>query len=176
MRMKRHRDKGTAAAELPILLWILFVVILIPISNLSAICLRRYFVYQACHNAALVGAKARSFQTDFPPDISAKNSANATATAIIAGYNGITLNSVRTEMVITTLAGNVETLRTAPLTTPPDTTNNLYSIRVTLDCNVDPVIAFNLGSFLSGIPGLTGPVNVTVNDQNICENVAGLTR
>lgn len=176
MRARSRRSSGNAAVELPFVLWFLFVLILFPMINLSTVCLRSYFLYQACHNAALTAAKAKSYQTTVGTDISAVDAANATVTRILSEHPGISVSSIVTQIVTTPLATPTsESAQTGRLTTPANTTLNAYQIRVTVVGACDPLIPFNLG-FLGSIPGLTGPMSFTVRDQNFVENTQGLTR
>ena len=172
---QRYRATGTAMAEFPVMLWFLLVIILFPMINLSTVCLRSYFLYQACHNAAVAASKATSFETSFAPNVSSKDSANQIATEIAAKWSGVHLTSVTTQLVTTDINTLVETVSNTRLALPPNVAANNYHVRVTVTGTVDPLLIFNLG-ILGGIPGLTSPIALTMNDQNFVENTQGLVR
>jgi hypothetical protein len=170
-----NRNKGSATVELPLVLWFLFIVILFPMLNLGTICLRSYFLFQSCHNGALTAAKAKSFETSVGSDLSSKDSAKATVESIAKTWHGVRVNNILTQIIQTKISDHQETVYSGKLTTPPDLSANTYQIRVTVTGETDPFVLFNLG-FLGGIPGLTGPMVITMNDQNFVENTQGLTR
>lgn len=177
MRSYRRRNAAGSAAtvELPFVLFFLFVLILFPIINFSALCVRSYYLYQACHNAALVASKAKSFETSSGTDKSSKDSATIAVNAIVADHPGVAVSSVQTRIVITDLNTHAETTRTTKLTTPANTGINAYQIRVTVTGTCEPLVVFNLPIFGS-VPGLTGPMTYTMTDQNFAENTQGLSR
>ncbi|MBY0546862.1 MAG: hypothetical protein K2W95_06195 [Candidatus Obscuribacterales bacterium] len=176
MTLSLRKARGSAATvELPFVLFFLFVVILFPIIDLSTICVRSYYLYQACHNACLVASKAKSFQLTSGTDISSRDVAPITVANIIAMHPGIAVSSVTTRIVITDLNTHAESSQTTKLTTPANTGLNAYQIRVTVTGSCDPLIRFNL-PFLGNIPGLTAPMQYTMTDQNFVENAQGLSR
>jgi hypothetical protein len=173
--MKFKRNRGSVTVELPFVLWFLFVLILFPMLNLGTICLRSYFLFQSCHNAALTAAKAKSFETTSGTDLSAKDAATQVANGIASKWQGVRINSISTQIVQTKISDHTETVFSAKMPTPPDVNANTYQIRVTVTGETDPLLTFNL-AFFGAIPGLTGPMVMTMNDQNFVENTQGLTR
>lgn len=176
MTSSRRNAIGSAATvELPFVLFFLFVLMLFPIIDFSTVCVRAYYLYQACHNAALVASKAKSFDLTTGTDKSSKDVAPIVVNNIVAQHPGVAVSATTVRIVITDLNTRAETVRSTKLTTPADTTLNAYQIRVTVTGTCEPLITFNL-PLLGAIPGLTAPVQYTMTDQNFVENTQGLSR
>jgi hypothetical protein len=90
-------------------------------------------------------------------------------------FTGITLTSVTTNLLVTDLSTNAVTRHATPLATQPDIDNNLYAYEVTVKGDVWPLLPFK-GPIFGGIPGLTGPMSVSITSQKMCENTQGLTQ
>lgn len=171
MRSKR----GSTAAEFPLIMWALFVLVLYPILDLTSCSIRSYAVYSATHNAALMAAKATTFRTSFPPNESSIDAANTVVNRIASTWTGVRVATIRTFLVTTNVTSKAETITSSPLLIPPNTAQNVYHIRVVVTADIDPLLTFNLPLF-GTVPGLTGPFRVTMQDQNFVENTQGLTQ
>ncbi len=168
-------NKGTLLAELPLAMWIMFVVITIPMIDLATITLRTTFLVTAAHHAASAAARSTYFQTNNGSSLSAKQAAQTQATYDLQRF-GMSLTTPVTTNIVTTTVGTNQTTRTsAPLITPPDSTNNTYSIEVIVTSQVNPLIPFNLRYF-GTVPGLTAPMTITCAAQEFSENPQGLTK
>ncbi len=167
---------GAFIAELPLVLWILFLLLAVPLLNLSTVGLRYGFFMNAAREAVHVASRAKSFQTDISPDQkSAVHLAQQEAAFATSMFSEITLDTVTTNIVVTDLTTRVTTRRNTPLPQPANTSVNLYQIETVLTGRVNPLITFNSG-VLGAIPGLTVPVQVTAAARAFCENPDGLTR
>lgn len=174
--MSTRRKKGSSVAELPGVLWFLFVIILYPLIDLATVGMRYTFMLSTSREASMAASRAKTFYADTSStERSAINSANSMANNAAARFTGISLTSVTTQLVVTNLATNAVTRYSTPLTTQPDIDNYLYSYEVTVRGNVWPLVPFK-GPIFGGIPGLTGPMTVAITSQKMCENTQGLNQ
>lgn len=168
------RTKGSSIAEAPAVLWFLIVVILLPLLNLATACVRAYFLYDACHKAALSSAKARSFEVSGSSP-SAVVTADRTARDIAGRFQGVRVTQVRTVILAIDTTTRAKQVFASHLTTPPNTSQFAYEVQVTVQGQVDPIFLFDLGYFID-VPGVTAPIPLTITDQALIENTQGLTR
>lgn len=162
-------------AEVPLALYILIFFITIPMLNLSTVALRASFLYMAAHVATVEAARAKTFEVNAVDQLSAKNLAHNQAMTTSALFNGITLDSVTTSILITNVNTLVQTRTASKLAAPADVANNTYQIEVRVNGTVQPIIKFNSIHFLN-VPGLTAPLSLTFADRQMCENTQGLSR
>jgi len=175
MRLKgRRRSKGNFLADAPITIWIVILLLFIPLLDFAAVLLRSYFLYMAVHNAARNAAKASSFLNPVGGEQSATQVATTTVDNVIAAWNGVTVNSVLTEIVITNVSTHVISRQANPLATPPDDSNNTYQLEVTVNGSVAPLVTFNIPWLGTPVPGLTKPMVFTMTDRQYVENSQGL--
>lgn len=157
------------------ILWVIFVLLLFPILNLSTCWVRSYFLYQACHGACLEASKARSFEVSSGTDLSAKATADQVARQTANSWSGVRISSVDTQIITTNINTLVQSYASGRLTTAPDTERNNFQVMVRVRGEVDPLIPFGLNLF-GGVPGVTGPMPVSIVDRAYFENIQGLTR
>lgn len=172
--MKRIR-RGALAAELPLVLWALFILFLIPFIDLATVALRYTFVVAASRDAAFIAAKSKTFLSDISASQrSATHMADETARRTATAFSEITVRDVTTRILITNLTSRIITVSAVPLAVPANSSENLYEIEVTVNADINPLITFN-ASFLPNVPGLSAPVNVSVSSRGFCESPQGLT-
>lgn len=172
----RHRQ-GHSLVETPFALWILIAGLVMPLICLATIGIRYTFFLNAARQAVHAAAQAKSFQQDFPPNLSSQTLAQQTATTCCKAFSGVTLNSVTTYIVITPVqAGSSPTQQTTKLSTPADEENNVYQIQVQLSGQLNPFIP--LPGFVFGfkIPGLTDPYPIQTFAKEPSENTQGLSQ
>lgn len=167
-------QRANTIAEAPVVLWFLLVLVLVPLLNLGTAFVRAYFLYDAAHIAAQTAAKARSFEVsgDSPSAIAV---ADSTARDVAGRFHGVTVSNVRTSLVVTNSDTRTQQVFTSRLTSPPNSSQFTYQVRVTVTGSTEPLFLFNLGYFLD-IPGLTAPMAFAVTDQAFVENTQGLMR
>lgn len=165
--------RGALTAELPGTLWVLFFLLTFPLLNLATVTLRYTFLVAAARDAATAAAKAKSFSVDLTAsDPSSVNIAPAQAAQTAQNFSGISLVGTQTNLVITNLVTQVTTKQSTRLTSPADTTTNLYGIEVVVTGDVQPFLPYS--PVLGNIPGLTGPMRVNVASTEMAENPQGL--
>ena len=164
-------------AELPLALWVLFVVLTLPMIDMATIGLRTTFLVAAAHDAVHAASRAKSFSVAVSAnDPSATQTASSQVTQDISRFREITVTNVTTNMVITDISNGQTTRRTTPLPAPADINSNTYSLEVLVTANIRPLITFNAGGLLPGIPGLSAPVAVTCAAQEFSEYPTGLNQ
>jgi hypothetical protein len=174
-RGTQRQSKGVFLEDGPLALWIILFFICLPLVDFGAVLLRSTFLYMAVHNAARNASQCRSFLTQISSDPSSVTAANSTVGNVIAMWNGVTVNSIITQIVITNINTSAISYSTTALTSPPDDENNTYQIEVSVTASVAPLVTFDWPWFgSSGVPGLTKPMNVTMSDRQFCENPQGL--
>ena len=141
--------------ELPFILWIIFILIAIPLIMLATTSIRYSFLLNAAREAAHASAQCKSFQQDYPPDLSASSMAQQIATKAISAFNGITLSSVQTSIITSPVDGSPVTAQPSKLTTAADPEKNVYQIEVQIAATANPLVPMSANTFGS-IPGLTG--------------------
>lgn len=170
--MRKHRPvSGNFIADVPVTLWVLFMVLFFPLMDFGTVCLRSTFLYFAVHNAARNASRARSFLNPIDGQPSATRIAQDTITTIARGWSGIRVTSMTTQIVTTNINTLVATRQSTSLGTPADDTNNTYQLEVIATGSVDPFIRV---PWFGSVPGLTGPMNITMADRQYFENPQGL--
>jgi len=181
----RKRCSAQVLAEAPAALWILFVGIGFPLLILATLTLRLGLFWEAVKEAAQVSCQAQTFLT--PPTyptsaLSAVQSATTTAQNVLNIFPGCTLTQpVNVYIGATPISGGSTNWLNAgsPNQTVSagqiDTDQNVYSIRVDLVGQVQPLVTFNCPYF-GNIPGLTEPFPASVSEQRIFENPLGLSQ
>ncbi|MBK9142683.1 MAG: hypothetical protein IPM23_09325 [Candidatus Melainabacteria bacterium] len=183
---------GAMTAEYVATLYLLLLFLLFPLLNLAAIGLRSFFLWFACNQATMAGAKARTLSTDITIGgttyKSAFNLVRDRSNQIRAAFPGI-------DWVDSSTNPKVEILRTAiPNSTPPityyspfvctgpgvalsgqvpDVDRYVVTLRVTINGTVSPLLPMTLPGPLA-IEGLTAPFDMTVTSEAAFENPPGV--
>ena len=164
-------------AELPLVLWVMFIVLMIPLIDLATFTIRYTFLLAASRDAAMSASLARTFGTNpSSTELSAKNAATAAAQTEASAWSEVTVTSVTTNIVITKLSTGIVTRQSTPLSTPADTVNNAYQIETIVNGTTNPILRFSSSSFWGNIPGLTAPVPVSITSRAYFENPQGLNQ
>ncbi|MBK7838271.1 MAG: hypothetical protein IPP97_08505 [Candidatus Obscuribacter sp.] len=171
-KTKRTRERGVVTAELPIVLWIVFIVLAFPLMDMATAVLRIAFLYAGVHFASISAARTGSFAAPLDGKRSATQESQAILNQVKNGFAGLSLQNVTTQIVITDNSKLTVTRQSAPLAVPADSTVNTYQIEVVADCSAAPL-------FLIPIPfavaGLNTPLTVRLSARQYCENPQGLT-
>jgi hypothetical protein len=166
---------GNAIAEVPAVLFILFVVFMVPFIDLATVGLRSTFLFAATHFATIEAARARTFQNSVTPQQpSAMALASQQANLTAASFTGVQVSKITTSILITDVNTLQQTRVSTPLSQAPDSTSNTYQIEVKINGMVKPLVEYNCGLF-GNIPGFTAPMPLTFIDRQYCENPQGLT-
>jgi hypothetical protein len=177
MKATRRKSTGNAIADMPGVLWVLFVLVLYPLIDLATVGLRYTFMLTTSREAAMSASRASTFFADASASSkSARNSASAMANSTSARFNGLKVTGTTTNLLVTNLNTNTVTRYTTPIPANSiDTVDNLYSYEVTVNGTVMPLVCY-VGPVFGNIPGLTGPMTVAITSQKMCENTQGLNQ
>ncbi|HEY9787960.1 MAG TPA: hypothetical protein V6D17_21405 [Candidatus Obscuribacterales bacterium] len=175
----QRNSKGTAIAESPFVLLVLFIFLAFPMINLGAIGYRSYFLIASCKEAAHKASKSLTYQTKVP-DVQLGNNnpavevAQETIRRYLNSFNGVKVNEIKTGIVV---VENATGKKSGPFYTPisgADVYGNVYYLEVELDAEAVPMITYG-GGLLGNIPGITSPVRIKTHAREVFENPKGLT-
>lgn len=167
-------SSGSTLLELPVMLWVLFIVLFIPMLCLASITLRGAIMDSIAREAAHVAAKARTFSAATTEGPSAEEAASTTVTDRLSAFPGISASSVDTQIVLTEISTGTITRSDAPLATV-DTSKFIYQIETTVRGEIDPLVPGNPAIF-GNMPGLSAPMKVQYTSREMFENAQGLTQ
>lgn len=180
------------AAEYVATMYVLFLFIFFPVLNLGTCCLRAFFLWFCCNEATMLAVKAKTFNTLIRvPDVAtgtpypgAYNTAQQRAAQIrdiFPGVNfAVSATNPEVDIIVTPIPNVVpspgpgfkvvgpQTLQS--VNHVPDTDSFVYSLRVTINGTLDPLIPvpwFN-------VEGLSSPMHMRVSSEAEFENPPGL--
>lgn len=175
MRPRSSLAKGHTLVEMPFVMWTLLLGLVLPLIVLASMGMRYSFFLNAAREAVHAAAQCKSFQQDYPPDISTVNTAQQKATEAVKAFSGLTLNSVTTSILTSPIGGGSVTSQTTKLAAAADEEKNVYQIQVQLQGQIDPVLKLPSG-VLGDIPGLSAPFRIQTIAKEAAENTQGLNR
>lgn len=169
-----RKQRGSSLLELPLMLWVMFALLFVPMISLASITLRGAILDSVARDAAHVASKSRTYATNTDEGICAKEAAQTEVGQRLAPFTGIVASAVDTTILTTDItSGNVSRSNTALLNV--DSSRNIYQIETSVRGTVQPVLGGNLAIF-GNIPGFTTPLAVTHTAREMFENPQGLTR
>lgn len=169
-----RKQSGSSLLELPLMLWVMFGLLFVPMLSLASITLRGAILDSVVRDAAHVASKSRTYGTNTAEGVCAKEAAETEVGQRLAPFLGIAASSVDTTILTTDIAsGNVFRSNTALVNV--DSSRNIYQIETSVRGTVQPVLGGNLAIF-GNIPGFTTPLLVTHTAREMFENPQGLTR
>jgi hypothetical protein len=172
---KTRNGAGYAIAEMPAVLYALFILMVFPLLDLAAITLRYAFCTLAVNEAAMDGATCKTFQTDSSAtEPSAQTAAGQSVDNVLAKWNGIVKTDFHTRLVVTQVSDGQTSRQETKLNDPADTNNFMYMIEPELKADVHPLVTVPF--FGMDVPGLTGPIHVDVAARKYAENPQGLNQ
>lgn len=170
-----RNQKGSSLLEVPVSLWMVFVVFFMPMLALGSITLRTTLLNISVHDAIQAAAKARTFSADSAEGKSATTTAREVFLAHLAAFPGLNSTDIDLDIIQTNFQNNQITRSEEALTLPADTSRNVYQIEGNAVATIEPLIPFNR-SILGPIQGLTEPITVSFASRQMFENAQGLNR
>lgn len=167
-------QSGSSLLELPLMLWVMFALLFVPMVSLASITLRGAILDSVARDAAHVASKARTFATNTTDGVCAKEAATTEVAQRLAPFPGITVTATDTRILTTDIASGTIIPSNTSLATV-DSSRNIYQIETSLRGVVQPVLGGNSAIF-GNIPGFTTPLLVTHTAREMFENPQGLTR
>jgi hypothetical protein len=163
-----QRNLGSALADAPGTIWVLFIILVFPAMCYASLFYRATFVYYATRDSAYYAAKSPTFTQ-------ASSNASTRFTTDMSAFNGIS-GTYTLYIVAQPIAGGSPTYYTAPIPQASfDPANNVYFLKVVTASTIQPLFSMGPDWLGMSIPGLTGPYNLTVVAQCFSENPTGLT-
>jgi hypothetical protein len=167
--------KGTSLAELPLVLWLIFVFLLMPMLSMATMTLRSALLNAVVQNAGSAAAKARTFEvgtTDKPSAITIANRSIVDGVKLIPG---LSMRNVNCGIIETAVANGTPQRRSTKLDRPADTSITVYQIETTATCQIEPLIKIS-PAICGVIPGVSAPLTVSYAARAMAENPQGLNK
>jgi hypothetical protein len=168
----RKRSRGAVIAELPLVLWVLFIVIVFPLLDLCTAFLRVTFLYAGVHLASISAARANTFSLPLDDKPSAIDEATRKLTQIKSAFSGLNVENVKTEILITNNDTQAISSSSVPLTKQADVAINSYQIQVSATCSAAPLITIPIPL---PVAGLNTPMTFNLSARQYSENPQGLS-
>jgi len=163
-------------AEFAPTLLLLFCIFTFPLIAFGTLAVRYCFLLNAARLAAQAASQCKSFLTNYSAtQPSAVNIASQVTTQSVAGFNGISLTGITTQIAICPLGGTAVTRQTTALAKPADTNTYSYNIEVLVNGTINPLITLPK-SILGTVPGLTAPVVTSARSSVYAEFPQGLNQ
>jgi len=175
-----RQSYGAIAEEAVVSLWFLFVFMFFPLLDYSAMALRAFFLWYACEQGAMAGAKGTEWSTTTYSNnyyTSIQTQAKNTVTSAIGAFSGITLTSGPTLTVIAQAIPYTSATTIDPYVPSTSTflDKSMYVplLQVAITGKIDPFIVI---PFLpTAVPGLNSSFTMTVTSQQQIENPTALS-
>lgn len=174
-----RNEHAGSIAELPVAIFILFMILLLPLIDLSVIAFRTSFIHSACQNAVHAAARAKTFKENSSTgELSsvniAKRDALATKSNGLAGVN-FSDSDIKVFIVGTPTKQNKPPVRTEQPVAEVYQKDYLYQVEVSVSGTVDPLITLSDNLF-GQVPGLTMPFPVQATYRQFSEHPSGLAK
>jgi hypothetical protein len=167
--------KGTTLAELPIVIWMIFVFLLMPMLSMATMTLRSALLNAVVQNAGAAAAKAKTFEVGSADKPSAKTIAKTSMTDALKMIPGLTLVNVDAQIITTAVVSGTPQRTATKLPLPADTNVNVYQIETNTICEIEPLIKIS-PAICGNIPGVSGPLRVQYAARAMAENPNGLNK
>ena len=180
-RARTRGGYGGSIAELPVVLFVLFIVLFFPMLNLTTATVRTWFLRSAVLDAAHNAAKACTYGTHLPATdddaecFSAVELANNTLNKFVQSFTGVKVLNSSVYVVRQNIDAGGQTVYPPGPIPKADikADENQYFIEVSMQGQAQPLITV---PFFGGVPGLGGPMPVNVTGRETFENVEGLSQ
>jgi hypothetical protein len=170
-----RKAHGASLVELPLMLWLMFVLMMLPMLALATVTLKSALMNAAVQDGAHFASKAKTFETGTAAKPSAVTLATDSIRNAAAKFSGLTIDSVTTQIVVTPVAGGAVTRTTSKLTAPADTSKFLYQIETIAKGKIAPLLPLN-PRVVGEIPGMSAPIIVSYSAREMAENPQGLDK
>lgn len=165
---------GYSLLELPMMMWVVFLVILMPMVALATMTLKATLMNAAVQDGVNVAAKAKTFQSGTADKPAATTLADGAIRNVASKFAGLSVQSITTDIVVTPVAGGAVT-RSGKLTIPADTSRFIYQVETVAKAKIDPLLPLN-PAMVGNIPGLSAPMFISYAARQMAENPQGLDK
>ena len=172
---------GAITEEAVVSLFVLFIFLFFPLLDLAAMGLRSFFLWFACEQSAMAGAKGTVWSTTNVYSnnyyTSIQTQAKTAATTVVNMFSGIQITSGPTLTVIAQAIPNANAASIIPYTPTTSTylDKSLYVplLQVAMTGTVQPFIYIPFIPL--SVPGLNAPFTMTVYSEQQIENPTALS-
>jgi competence protein ComGC len=172
--MKKH-GQGSTLAEMPMVIWLIFIFLLMPMLSLATMTLRSALLNAVVQNAGAAAAKAKTFEVGTADKPSATEISRQVMTDSIKTIAGLKLTSVQTNIITTRLPAGTPVRQPTKLALPADASANVYQIETAATCQIEPLVKLS-PAICGTIPGVSAPLTVTDAARAMAENPQGLNK
>jgi hypothetical protein len=174
-----RKPAGGSIAELPVVVWVIFIALLFPLTDLATIALRSTTVFAAARNAARQAGRARTFVANGDNgELSAKNiavqAAKDTNKNSLAGTE-IDDGDVQVFVIGSPIKPTLPPIRQQTPLTGVGSGDYMYQIEARVTGRVYPLVTFTPDIF-GHIEGISEPLKITAVFREYCEHPDGLNR
>lgn len=176
-RYNRRKALGYSASELPVCLYVLFFLLLIPLLSLSTLLFRAGACYVGVRIIASKAARAMSFDVDRDNVPSATKIARQTENELKSlPLAGAPLKDADLQVSILTVprASSSAVTRSTSVLSSVNLKDNRYMIEISLVSRIKPLMPCSQALFGS-VPGLSKDIVVRQSVCEVCEHPSGLT-
>lgn len=173
--MRVRRKSGSAIAESPAVLMMLFMGFVFPLIGICVFGYRAACLYLCVRDVCYKAATSSTFSL-------AKTNGNSAWTTDLGAWGGLASGGTPTYEIIITYTGSSTSTTDGSTTTSTstlssvDTYNNIYFIQVTCIGNITPLLGSGWKVMGASIPGLNANYTVQMTQQVYVENPNGLTQ
>lgn len=175
LQSSNRSRKGTTLAELPIVLWVIFVFLLMPMLSMATMTLRSALLNSVVQNAGTAAAKAKTFEVGTSSKPSAQSIARTAMADGLRMIPGLRLIGVEAQIITTPLPSGSPARSTTKLALPADTSANVYQVETKATCQIDPLVKIS-PAICGNIPGVSAPLTVSYAARAMAENPQGLNK
>ncbi len=165
------RRRGSIA-EIPLVIFALFLVFAFPMINLGTTALRHALFLTACRQGAFVAASAYTFGNGTAEKPAAIDCGPAKVNSVVQKFSGITVKDVDVSIISVDLQNGTIKKFAGKLSEPADTGTYLYFIELTATADIYPITEVKL-PFLN-VAGLSRKWTSTVSVREFVESPQGL--
>lgn len=169
---RKAKRRTGSIAEIPLVIFALFLVFAFPMINLGTTALRHSLFMYACRQGAFSAASAYTFGNGTAEKPAAVDIAPQKVASVISRFSGITMKSIDVSIVSVDLESGAVMKHNGKLTEPADTGKFLYFIELTAVADIYPITEVRL-PFLD-VAGLSRKWTSTVNVREFVESPQGL--
>lgn len=166
---------GSSLIELPLALWFIFVMLLMPMLSMATMTLRSALMNSVVQNAGQAAAKAKTFEASSPTKPSALNVADQVVRGSVAQFPGLSVEGVDCDILVTPVPAGLVNRFNGKLPTPADSSRNLYQVETKVRGQIQPLFLISPQLF-GNVPGVTAPLVVSYVSRAMAENPQGLNK
>ncbi|MGD9683114.1 MAG: hypothetical protein AB7W16_18145 [Candidatus Obscuribacterales bacterium] len=167
----RRDSRGGNMAELPAVLFVIFIVFFLPLVNIGTTALRYSLLLASCKEGVHAAATASTFEQSSPGKPSSQESASESVYDSISKFSGLYVDDIELRIVAVSKATGAVTVYSGKLAQPANTRDNLYFIESAVTARLDPLVTMKLPV---SVPGLTSPWRTVLCLREFSESPQGL--